>query len=71
MATLAELPYKIYHLIPRHSDVNIVKTEINIRKFEDIIRNILREYCDVNVLGFNSTDNYYWCKIEINNKYAK
>ncbi len=68
MSTLAELPYNIHHLIPRHADVNVLKAEINIKKLEDIIRNILREYCDVNVLGFNSTENYYWCKIEVNNK---
>ena len=64
MCKLAELPYDIYQHIPRHADFHVVKTELNIRKLEDVIRTILREYCDVNVMGYNSTENYYWCKIE-------
>ena len=64
MATLAELPYEIYQKIPRHADVHVLKTELNIRKLEDILRTILHEYCDVNVMGYNSTEKFYWCKIE-------
>lgn len=64
MQQLADLPINIYQNIPRHADVHVVKTDLNIRKLEDVIRTILREYCDVNVMGYNSTENFYWCKIE-------
>lgn len=68
MSTFAELPYNLYQQIPRHADFRILKIDLNIRKLEDIIRAILREYCDVSVIGFNSTQNFYWCKIEKNKK---
>lgn len=68
MHKLAELPYDIYQKIPRHADFHVIKTDLNIRKLEDVIRTILREYCDVTVMGFNSTENLYWCKIEQNKK---
>jgi hypothetical protein len=63
-----ELPYNIYSQIPKHGEVHVIKAELNIKKLEDIILTILRDFCDVNVMGFNNTENYYWCKIENNFK---
>ncbi len=64
MYNYIELPYNIYSQIPKHGDVHVIRTDLNIKKLEDIIRTILREFCDVNVMGFNNTENFYWCKIE-------
>lgn len=68
MSKFAEISNITYQQIPKHADVHVIRTEINIKKLEDIIRVILREYCDVNVLGFNNSDKFYWCKIEENKR---
>ncbi len=68
MLSRKELPYNIYSQIPKHGDVHVIRTDLNIKKLEDIIRPILREFCDVNVMGFNNTENFYWCKIEEQSK---
>jgi hypothetical protein len=68
MSKFADLPNNIYQQIPRHADLHVLKIKLNIRKIEDIIISILREYCNVNIMGFNSIQNFYWCKIEKNKK---
>ena len=68
MSTFADLPNNFYQQIPRHAVFHVLKIELNIKKLEDIIRTMIREHCDVSVMGFNSTENFYWCKIEQNKK---
>ena len=68
MSTFADLPYNLYQQIPRHAVFHVLKIELNIQKLENVIRTMLREHCDVSVMGFNSTENFYWCKIEQNKK---
>ena len=54
--------------IPKHADVKIIKIDLNIRKVQDIIIPVLKDSCNVNIIGFNNNENFYWCKIEKNKK---
>ena len=68
MSSYHEIPYNIYRELPKHGDTHIIKTKLNIGKLNDIIRPVLREFCEVNVIGFNNMENFYWCKLEQNRK---
>jgi hypothetical protein len=68
MSCYVEIPSIIYNKIPRGGDIHIIKSSLDIGKLHEVIIVILREYCEVSVIGFNNTENFYWCKMDSNKK---
>jgi len=53
----------------RYIDVKLITFYINIDKLLNIIKGILSDFCNVNVIGYNKETNKYWCKT-YDNKYC-
>jgi len=47
----------------RLCDIKIYKFNISINNLLKIINNILSDFCDAKVIGYNTTKNIHWCKI--------
>ncbi len=62
MSSNIGIPHNIYQQLPKYGDIHVFKSHMEVRKIEDIIRDVLREFCEVSVMGFNRIENYYWCK---------
>jgi hypothetical protein len=63
-----ETTNNIYQQIQKHYDIHIFNSTIEVKNLENIIKDILREFCKVSVIGYNRIENCYWCKIEENKK---
>jgi hypothetical protein len=46
----------------RFLDTIIVKYELNNKKLDDILTTILMNYCKMNIMGYNTDTQKYWCK---------
>ena len=40
----------------------LLNVKININNLIKIIKNILTDFCDVNIIGYEKRTNKYWCK---------
>lgn len=44
-------------------DIRMMPFSINYNKLNNIIKNILTEFCDAKVIGYEKMTNKYWCKM--------
>lgn len=47
----------------RYIDIKFMAFYINFNKLTDIIKGILSDFCNANVIGYNKITNKYWCKM--------
>jgi hypothetical protein len=48
-------------------EANIYKFNINENDLLKILKNILTDFCDANIIGYNKKTNKHWCKMYNNN----
>lgn len=52
----------------KHADLYHITLNISKNKIESILRHVLINFCQVNVMGYNNSEDYYWLKIKNESK---
>ncbi len=60
---MTEIAIDDKYILPKHADIYHLSLNISKNKIESILRNVLIKFCQVNVLGYNNSEDYYWFKI--------
>ena len=54
-----------YHFnLPKHADIYHISLDISKNNLEFILKDILINTYQIDVFGYNNTEDYYWCKIK-------
>ncbi len=50
------------------NDIHIIESSLSIKKLNDVLKHILRDFCNIDIIGFNNYNNTFWSKIIKNKK---